>query len=94
LDWGRRDYATALLGDAFELEFAEGESPQLADSPEQVWTLFVTGFGPIKSLAASLDDERRGLLHDAFLHLFSNHTDDSGQVSFPREYIVIIGRRL
>jgi hypothetical protein len=26
-DWVRRDYATALLGDGFDLEFAEAECP-------------------------------------------------------------------
>lgn len=84
---------TELLGDTFDLEFTESESPQLGDSPEEVWTLFVTGFGPVKSLAAALDDDRREQLHRAFVGYYDDYTDRDGRVSSPREYVVIIGHR-
>ncbi|MEO6859519.1 MAG: methyltransferase domain-containing protein [Solirubrobacteraceae bacterium] len=85
-DWGRREYVQDILGDAFTLEFFDDESPMLGDSPEAVWDLFVAGFGPIKALAASLDEKRRHELHDAFVDLLSEYLLDDGSVSFPREW--------
>jgi SAM-dependent methyltransferase len=92
-DWGRPDYVDALLGDAFVLTFFEGDSPQLAESPEALWNLFLRSFGPVKTLAASLDEERRGELHAAFVEFYAAHLDADGRVSAPREYLVIIGNR-
>jgi hypothetical protein len=34
LDWGRRDYATEMLGAAFDLEFFDGESRSAANPPD------------------------------------------------------------
>jgi SAM-dependent methyltransferase len=93
LDWGRREYAQGLLGGAFALEFFDDQSLLLGDSPETVWDLFVTAFGPIKALAESLDDQRRCGLHDAFVEYLSGYLLDDGSVCAPREYVVIVGRR-
>jgi SAM-dependent methyltransferase len=93
LDWGRREYVQRLLGDAFVLEFFHDQSLLLGDSPEAMWDLFVAGFGPIKALAESLDDERRRGLHDAYVEYLSGYLLDDGSVCAPREYVVIVGRR-
>ena len=93
LEWGRREYVQSLLGDSFELEFFDAESPQLADSPEAMWDLFTTAFGPLKALAESLGDARRRELHDAFVEFYAGYLLDDGSVSSPREYLVIIGHR-
>ncbi len=93
LEWGRPEYVQELLGDVFELEFHEGESPQVADSPEAMWDLFMTAFGPIKALAGSLDQERRQALHDAFVGFYEDYRLENGSVSSPREYVVIVGHR-
>ncbi|MGA2009785.1 MAG: methyltransferase domain-containing protein [Solirubrobacteraceae bacterium] len=93
LDWGRPEYVESLLGKAFALEFFDDESPQLAESPEDMWDLFVTAFGPVKALAASLDEDRRRDLRDAFVEFYGGYLLDDGSVSSPREYVVIIGRR-
>ncbi len=92
LDWSRREYATQLLGESFELEFFEGESPLVGESPEAIWELFLAAFGPIKALAASLEEQRRDELHNAFVDYLSGHLTDDGTVSAPREYLLIIGR--
>ncbi|MGI8557220.1 MAG: class I SAM-dependent methyltransferase [Solirubrobacteraceae bacterium] len=93
LDWGRPEYVRGLLGDAFTLEFFDGESPQEAESPEAMWELFITAFGPIKALAESLDEDRRHELHDAFIEFYGRHCVEGGRVSAPREYVAIVGRR-
>lgn len=92
LDWGRPDYVTGLLGDAFELEFTEAESPQLAWSAEALWQLFTTAFGPVKALANSLDESRRAVFRKAVIGFYDGYRVPGG-ISSPREYLLIIGRR-
>jgi SAM-dependent methyltransferase len=92
LDWGRADYVAELLGERFELTFVEAESPQLAWSSEALWTLFTTAFGPVKALAASLDEVRREQLHQNFVDFYERYRVPGG-ISSPREYLLITGRR-
>lgn len=91
-DWGREDYVSELLGDAYELEFEEGDAPQTGESGEEIWELFSTSYGPTKTLADSLDAERREELHRAWVELYESHRVDGG-ISQPRPYLVTIGRR-
>lgn len=91
-DWGREDYVRARLGEAFELEFVTGNSPQVAPSAEAVWELYVTSAGPVKALAGSLAPERREALHRAFVSLVDGHRAGDG-IRFPREYLLAFGRR-
>jgi SAM-dependent methyltransferase len=91
-DWGRREYLEELLGEAFELSFAEGVSLLTAPSGEDVWELFVTGYGPTKSAAAALDAERREEFHRAWVALFEGYRDGD-VVRHPREYLLTTGRR-
>jgi SAM-dependent methyltransferase len=58
-EWGRPERIRELLGDAFELRFENGTTTLRMLNGESVWELFVTGYGPTKTLAASLDPERR-----------------------------------
>ncbi len=92
-DWGRREHVTGLLGDEFELEFFDGESPQLADSPEELWDLFLASMGPLRLLLAASDDARRQEIHDSFIDFYRDYTLKDGSVSQPREYVVIIGHK-
>lgn len=93
LDWGRPDYVADLLGDTFELTCTAAESPQLAWSAEALWTLFTTAFGPLKALAASLDDARREQLHRDFLSFYEEYRVPGG-ISAPREYLLVTGQRI
>jgi SAM-dependent methyltransferase len=93
LDWGRADYVRNLLGDTFQLTFTEAESPQLAWSAEALWTLFTTAFGPVKALAAGLDEARREQLHRDFVGFYEDYRVPGG-ISSPREYLLITGQRL
>jgi SAM-dependent methyltransferase len=91
-DWGREEYVRSRLHDAFELEFLTGESPQIAPSAEAVWDLYVTSAGPVKTLAGTLPSDRREALHRAFVSLVDAHHDRGG-IRFPREYLLVLGRR-
>ncbi|HEY8513907.1 MAG TPA: class I SAM-dependent methyltransferase [Candidatus Binatia bacterium] len=69
-DWGRGDYVEKLLGESFALDFEERVLTVVAESGEAMWELFVEAYGPTRTLAASLDPERREELHRAWVDLF------------------------
>lgn len=92
LDWGRAEHVLELLGEAFELELLERSSPQTGRSGEEVWQLFSTSFGPLKTLADSLDPDRHEELHRAFVAYYEGYRTADG-IAAPREYLLILGRR-
>jgi SAM-dependent methyltransferase len=91
-DWGRDDYVSDLLGEDFELELEHGDSVLEAESGESVWQLFSTEYGPTKTLADSLDEERREELHRAFVDLHEGSRVDGG-IRFSRTYLLTVGTR-
>jgi SAM-dependent methyltransferase len=92
LDWGREDHAQDQLGSDFELRFLSGQEPQVGDSGEQIWQLFVTSFGPMKVLYSSLEEDRREDMHQAFVDFYESHRKN-GRVEAPREYRIVLGTR-
>jgi SAM-dependent methyltransferase len=91
-DWGREEYAAKLLGDSFELEFAEGDAHIRGDSGEAVWQLMVSSAGPLKAMVESLNEERREELHRAYVTYYERYRVDGG-ISAPSAYLVILGER-
>lgn len=91
-DWGREEYVRDLLGETFDLEFDHGDSVLEADSGETVWQLFSTEYGPTKTLADSLDDEKREQLHQDFVELHERSRTD-GNIRFSRTYLLTLGTR-
>jgi ubiquinone/menaquinone biosynthesis C-methylase UbiE len=91
-DWARRDYVTALLGDAFELEFNEAVCPWAGESGEALWQLFVSADGPAKAGVAALAEAEREALHRDWVDYFERYRTEHG-VSAPRPYLIILGRR-
>jgi SAM-dependent methyltransferase len=93
LDWGRRDYVTGRLGEAFDLEFFDGESPQRGESPEWLWEMFSTSVGPLKATVDSLDASRLAQLRADWMEYFGRYRTADGTVAAPREYLIILGYR-
>jgi SAM-dependent methyltransferase len=91
-EWGRQERVGELLGSAFHLQFEEGVSYLRMPSGEAVWELFSTGYGPTKTLSASLDAERREALRRDFVDFHERFRTELG-VAMPREYLVTIGTR-
>ena len=91
--WGKRERIEELFGSNFRLQFEEGETIYYDRSGEAVWEAFVTGYGPTKSLAASLDDRRREDLKRDFIAFHNSFASPLG-VSMPRQYLLAVGTRL
>jgi SAM-dependent methyltransferase len=92
LDWGREDYVGDLLGSEFDLTFEHAQDPQLGDSGEQIWQIYVSSYGPVKTLYESLDDDRKEQLHRSYVDFYESNRQDGGIIA-PREYTIILGRR-
>ena len=61
-------------------------------SGKAVWDLFATGYGPTRSIAATLDADRRRQLQADFAAFHDAHRTELG-VAMPREYLVTVGVR-
>jgi SAM-dependent methyltransferase len=91
-DWGREQYAQELLGDSFELEFEEGDAPVVGESGEEVWSTLLSGAGPFKARAESLEPERREELHREFVEYLESFRGEDG-ISLPAPFLVVLGTR-
>jgi SAM-dependent methyltransferase len=91
-EWGSREKVRQLLGSAFDLRFETGTTVLREPSGDAVWELFVAGYGPTKSLAASLDPQRRESLKRDFIAYHDGFKTELG-VAMPRDYLVTIGIR-
>jgi SAM-dependent methyltransferase len=91
-EWGRTERVRELLGDAFDLRFEKGVSYYREPSAEAAWNTFSTGYGPTRSLAASLDPERRQALRADFIAFHAGFPTELG-ICVPREYWLTVGVR-
>jgi SAM-dependent methyltransferase len=90
--WGTRERMTELFGSNFDLGFEEGETIYYERNGEAAWQAFVTGYGPTKALAASLDDRGRENLKRDFIAFHDTFRSPLG-ISMPRQYLLTIGTR-
>jgi SAM-dependent methyltransferase len=91
-EWSGEERVHELLGGAFELAFERGTNVLRMPSGQIMWDIFVTGFGPMKALAASLDSAGRTALERQFVSLHEMYRTPAG-LAVPRDYIVTIGVR-
>ena len=92
-DWGRRERLEELLGDAFELTITTETSHYVETGGEAAWNTFVTGYGPTRALAASLDDERRAALKRDFVAFHERYREGDG-IHVPRTFVLTLGKRI
>lgn len=92
LQWGDRTHVEGLLGQSFELSFDELDVPFEAASGEEGWAMLLGGFGPLKTLAGALPDERREELHRQMVDLFERDRDGE-MIRQSRLYLLTLGRR-
>jgi ubiquinone/menaquinone biosynthesis C-methylase UbiE len=92
-DWGREERVRQLLGDAFKLEIEPNESTLETADGEEYWQLFATSYGPTKSLAESLSEDRRAEFHRAWVDFMENEYREGDHITHTREYLLILGTR-
>jgi ubiquinone/menaquinone biosynthesis C-methylase UbiE len=92
-DWGREDRVRELLGETFELEIEQHVSTLETADGEEYWQLFSTSYGPTKTLAESLAEERRAEFHRAWVDFFEGDYRDGDHIAHRREYLLILGTR-
>jgi SAM-dependent methyltransferase len=92
-EWGSEAHVHDLLGDAFDLEFDRGVSHLRVESGEDYWQLFSSSYGPTKTLAESLEPERREEFHRAWVDFFEENYGQNGEIDHDREYLLVLGTR-
>lgn len=90
--WGDREHVSELLGDAFELEFEEHDSPLRLPSGEEYWELFSTSYGPTKTTIEGLDPDRREEFHQAWVD-FGAARREGDEMVHHRQYLLTLGTR-
>jgi hypothetical protein len=85
-EWGRRERAAELLGDAFELRFEDGEWVVVADSAEELFELVRTSAPPVKAWFEKLDEAGRADAEREYLDFLAG-----GELRRP--YLLVVGRR-
>lgn len=90
--WGDAAHAEELLGGAFELGFTRLNAPWHEESPEAMVEMFATGFGPVKTLLASISPERGADLRAKVAAEFAKYRSADG-VTVDRVYLLISGTR-
>ncbi len=90
--WGNEEHVRGLLGDAFELEFSEHDSILRTADGEEYWELFSTSYGPTKTAADNLDDERREEFHQTWVEFFEARREGDAVVHH-REWLLTLGTR-
>jgi hypothetical protein len=74
------------------LDLATGTPMYRERDGEAAWQTFVQGYGPMRMLAVSLDEERRVALQRDFVAFHAGFAEELG-VCVPRTYRVTVGRR-
>jgi SAM-dependent methyltransferase len=91
-EWGRIERICELLEGSFQLRFEKGISYYREAGAAAAWDTFSTGYGPTRSLAASLDPERREALRTDFIAFHAGFPTELG-ICVPREYWLTMGVR-
>ena len=91
--WGDEQHVKDLLGDSFELEIEPGVSPLRLPNGEAYWELFSSSYGPTRTLAEGLDDDRREELHRSWIDFADNELAENGGIEHKREWVLILGTR-
>jgi len=91
--WGSEEHAQELLGDAFELDLQRHVSHLRVPTGEEYWRLFAMSYGPTKTLAESLDDDRREELHQVWVDFFESNYGSDGEIDHDREWLFVYGTR-
>ena len=88
-NWGDPEKVRQLLGSAFrDLAFTRGDCPQFGASPEDIWELFSTRYGPTVRAVASLQGDALKAFRSELLAFLQGYRAADGKVRWGREYLI------
>lgn len=88
-NWGDADKVRQLLGPAFsEIGFTRGDCPQFGASPEDIWQLFSTRYGPTVRAVSTLQGAALDTFRDEMLAFLAGYRAADGKVRWGREYLI------
>ena len=90
--WGDEEHVRELLEDDFELQLEVLDTVHRPRSGEEAWEIFSTSYGPTKTLAESLEDDRREELHSAWVELYERSREGDA-IAHHRHYLRVLGTR-
>lgn len=91
-DWGRPEWLEETLGPAFEFGFETGTLYHRETDGVAAFEVLAAGFGPVKALIESLDDEHRASARDDLVAFYERYRDGIG-VAMPYDYLIAVGTR-
>jgi SAM-dependent methyltransferase len=91
-EWGNTDRVRTLLAGDFGLRFEQGVATYFERDGAAAWDALVTGYGPTRALAKSLNESRRTELQEAFIAFHDGYRTELG-IAVPREYLITLGKR-
>jgi SAM-dependent methyltransferase len=91
-DWGRPEWLGETLGAAFEFAFETGTLYHRVPDGEAGCEVMATGFGPVKALVESLDDEKWAAAKADLVAFFEHYREEIG-VAMPLDYLIAVGTR-
>jgi len=88
-NWGDPEKVRELLGPAFrDLSFVRGDCPQFGASPDDVWELFSTRYGPTVRAVSTLQGAALDAFRADMLAYLAGYRAADGKVRWGREYLI------
>ena len=88
-NWGQPEKVKELLGSAFsDVTFHRGDCPEFGASPEAVWDLWSTRYGPTIRALGMLESEKREAFAKEMLEFLKGYQAADGKVRWGREYLI------
>jgi SAM-dependent methyltransferase len=88
-NWGDPEKVRSLLGSAFrDITFTNGDCPQFGASPEDIWDMFSTRYGPTVRAVSSLQGDALAAFRSEMLSYLAGYRTADGKVRWGREYLI------
>lgn len=88
-NWGDAEKVRQLLGASFgDVGFTRGDCPQFGASPEDIWELFSTRYGPTVRAVSALQGDALAAFRDEMLAFLAGYRAADGKVRWGREYLI------
>lgn len=88
-NWGQPEKVEALMGRAFEdFTFKRGDCPEFGSSPEALWELWSSTYGPTMRALGTLEGEKREAFRRELMAFLAGYQAADGKVRWGREYLI------